>query len=139
MKKPLLIFAILFILLEIVTPLGAINQPNVDDIELMLKKIENNLKSASQVTSLAKANGEKLVESTVQEKDELKQKISNLNHDVVCLISAFNNAKKTGRFEVIINLNQQNLYSLVEFKFYLTLQIISERSFEGGVLGREIV
>ena len=75
MKKPLLIFAILFILLEIVTPLGAINQPNVDDIELMLKKIENNLKSASQVTSLAKANGEKLVESKVQEKNELKQSV----------------------------------------------------------------
>ena len=82
MKKPLLIFAILFILLEIVTPLGAINQPNVDDIELMLKKIENNLKSASQVTSLAKANGEKLVETKVQEKNELKQSVQALSEKV---------------------------------------------------------
>lgn len=82
MKKPLLIFAILFISFEIFTPLGAIDAPKIDDIELMLKKIENNLKSASQVTSLAKANGEKLVESKVQEKNELKQSVQALSAKV---------------------------------------------------------
>ena len=34
------------------------------------------------------------------EKEDMKLKLANLNHDVSCLISAFNNAKKTGKFEV---------------------------------------
>lgn len=82
MKKPLLVFGILFIFLELFQPLGAINAPKVDGIEMMLKKIENNLKSASQVTSLAKANGEKLVASKVQEKNELKQSVQKLSEKV---------------------------------------------------------
>ena len=69
MKKTLVIFGLLFIFLEVFQPLGAINAPKTDELETMLKKIENNLKSASQVTSLAKANGEKLVASKVQEKN----------------------------------------------------------------------
>ena len=34
------------------------------------------------------------------EKEDTKLKLENLNHDVSCLISAFNNAKKSGKFEV---------------------------------------
>ena len=30
----------------------------------------------------------------------MKLKVANLNHDISCLISAFNNSKKTGKFEV---------------------------------------
>ena len=33
------------------------------------------------------------------EKEDLKLKLANLNHDVSCLISAICNAKKTGKFE----------------------------------------
>jgi hypothetical protein len=34
------------------------------------------------------------------EKEDMKLKLANLNHDISCLIAAFNSAKKTGRFEV---------------------------------------
>ena len=30
----------------------------------------------------------------------MKLKLANINHDVSCLISAFNNSKKTGKFEL---------------------------------------
>ena len=43
MKKTLVIFGLLFIFLEVFQPLGAINAPKVDELETMLKKIENNL------------------------------------------------------------------------------------------------
>lgn len=82
MKKTLVIFGLLFIFLEVFQPLGAINAPKLDELETMLKKIENNLKNASQVTSLAKAKGEKLVASKVQEKNELKQSVQKLTEKV---------------------------------------------------------
>lgn len=63
-------------------PLGAINQPPVDDIEQMLKKIEGNLQLASAVTSVAKAQGEKLVESKVQEKKELKENLEKATQEL---------------------------------------------------------
>ena len=37
------------------------------------------------------------------EKEDMKLKLANLNHDISCLIAAFNIAKKTGRFEVVKN------------------------------------
>lgn len=63
-------------------PLGAINQPPVDDVEQMLKKIEGNLQLASAVTSVAKAQGEKLVESKVQEKKELKENLEKATQEL---------------------------------------------------------
>lgn len=63
-------------------PLGAVNQPPVDEVEQMLKKIESNLQLASSVTSVAKAQGEKLVESKVQEKKELKQNLEKATQEL---------------------------------------------------------
>lgn len=34
------------------------------------------------------------------EKEDMKLKIANLNHDISCLIASFYNAKKSGKFEV---------------------------------------
>ncbi len=75
MKHILFIFLAIIIGFEIFMPLGAVNQPPVDEFEQMLKKIEGNLQLASAVTSVAKAQGEKLVESKVQEKKELKENL----------------------------------------------------------------
>ena len=72
MKHILLVFVAILFCFEIFAPLGAVNEPQVDEIEAMLKKIEGNLKMASAVTSVAKAKGEALVESKVEEKKELK-------------------------------------------------------------------
>ena len=63
-------------------PLGAVNQPPVDEVEQMLKKIEGNLQLASAVTSVAKAQGEKLVESKVQEKKELKENLEKATQEL---------------------------------------------------------
>lgn len=63
-------------------PLGAVNQPPVDEVEQMLKKIEGNLRLASAVTSVAKAQGEKLVESKVQEKKELKENLEKATQEL---------------------------------------------------------
>lgn len=40
------------------------------------------------------------MQQTELEKEDMKLKLANLNHDISCLISAFNNAKKSGKFEV---------------------------------------
>jgi hypothetical protein len=43
----------------------------------MLKNVESNMKMASEVTSVAKKQGEKLVETKVVEKAELKEAVVN--------------------------------------------------------------
>jgi hypothetical protein len=73
MKHILLVFVTILLCIEIFTPLGAVNQPPVDEIETMLKKVEGNLKMASAVTSVAKAQGDALVESKIEEKKELQE------------------------------------------------------------------
>ena len=57
MKKELIILLIGFVIFDNSIPLQAIQQPQVDEVEMMLKKIEQNLKMASQVTSVAKSAG----------------------------------------------------------------------------------
>jgi non-ribosomal peptide synthetase component E (peptide arylation enzyme) len=75
MKNILLIFCALFLMGELIFPVKALNSPNIDEIEEMLKKVENNMKMASEVTSVAKKQGEKLVETKVVEKAELKEAV----------------------------------------------------------------
>lgn len=75
MKYLLMIFTVFFLAVHIATPLRAIETPPVDELEVMLKKIENNLRVASAVTSVAKAKGEALVEQKVEEKKELQEEL----------------------------------------------------------------
>jgi len=82
MKKQLIILNIGFIIFDNSIPLQAIQQPAVDEVEMMLKKIEGNLKMASQVTSVAKSAGDKFVSNKVQEKAELKQAVSDAQAQV---------------------------------------------------------
>jgi DNA-binding transcriptional regulator/RsmH inhibitor MraZ len=82
MKKLIYAFVAIIVCSEIFNPLNAVNQPNVDEIEQMLKKIEGNLKMAQAVTSVAKAQGEKLVESKVQEKKELKENLEQAKEEL---------------------------------------------------------
>lgn len=73
MKNLLIVFTIFFLAVHLAMPLRAVETPPVDELEMMLKKLENNLKVASAVTSVAKAKGEELVEQKVEEKKELKE------------------------------------------------------------------
>ena len=82
MKQIVLVFVGALVCFELFAPLSAVNQPNVDEIDAMLKKIENNLSVASQVTSVAKAQGEKLVETKVQEKKELKENLEQATEEL---------------------------------------------------------
>lgn len=82
MKQIVLVFVGALVCFELFAPLRAVNQPNVDEIDAMLKKIENNLSVASQVTSVAKAQGEKLVETKVQEKKELEENLEQATEEL---------------------------------------------------------
>ena len=61
--------------IEIAFPVGAINRPPVDEIEMMMAKIQDNLKMASQVTQMAQSKSAALVAQKQQEKAELKEAV----------------------------------------------------------------
>jgi hypothetical protein len=61
--------------IEIAFPVGAINRPPVDDIEMMMAKIQDNLKMASQVTQMAQSKSAALVAQKQQEKADLKEAV----------------------------------------------------------------
>lgn len=72
----LITFCIVFVIaVKISFPVSAVPTPPVDDIDMMLKKIEKNLQVASQVTQVAQKTSEKLVETKVEEKAELKEAV----------------------------------------------------------------
>lgn len=61
--------------IEIAFPVGAINRPPVDDIEMMMAKIQDNLRMASQVTQMAQSKSAALVAQKQQEKADLKEAV----------------------------------------------------------------
>ena len=68
-------FFVFMFMIEISFPVGAVTTPPVDDIEMMLAKIQKNLAMASEVTKIAHQKSEKLVETKVVEKKELKEAV----------------------------------------------------------------
>lgn len=75
MKTILTAFVAIILMVEMIYPVGAVNTPNVDEIEMMLKRVEQNMKMAGAVVSVAKKKGEQLIELKVEEKAELKEAI----------------------------------------------------------------
>jgi hypothetical protein len=63
------------IAIEIAFPVRAISVPPVDEIEMMMAKIQDNLKMASQVTQMAQSKSAALVAQKQQEKAELKEAV----------------------------------------------------------------
>jgi hypothetical protein len=76
MKHLLIVFAAIILCGEIFIPLGATKTPNVDEIEMMLKKVESNLSVAAGVTMAANKAGEKMLSEKVAEKQALKDEVS---------------------------------------------------------------
>jgi acetolactate synthase small subunit len=75
MRNIIVAFCFFILALELAFPVGAVTTPPVDDIELMLAKIQKNLAMASEVTQMAQKTSAKLVDAKVEEKAELKEAV----------------------------------------------------------------
>ena len=76
MKHLLIIMVAIILCADIFVPLGAINTPKVDELEMMLKNVEKNLATAGEVTLGAQKAGEKMLSEKVAEKKALKEEVS---------------------------------------------------------------
>ena len=68
------LFAIV-VSIEIAFPVRAISMPPVDEIEMMMAKIQDNLRMASEVTQMAQSKSAALVAQKQQEKADLKEAV----------------------------------------------------------------
>ena len=75
MKYVLIALFAIVISIEIAFPVRAISMPPVDEIEMMMAKIQDNLKMASQVTQMAQSKSAALVAQKQQEKADLKEAV----------------------------------------------------------------
>ena len=75
MRTLIIIFCFFIVALELAFPVGAVTTPPVDDIELMLAKIQKNLAMASEVTQMAQKTSASLVEAKAEEKAQLKEAV----------------------------------------------------------------
>jgi hypothetical protein len=75
MKYALIALFALIMAVEMSFPVGAVATPQVDDIEAMIKRVQNNISVASQVTKIAQTKSAALVAQKVDEKQELKEAV----------------------------------------------------------------
>lgn len=75
MRTLVFAFCILLLAIELAFPVGAVTNPPVDEVELMLAKIQKNLAMASEVTQMAQTKSAALVAQKVVEKKELKEAV----------------------------------------------------------------
>jgi hypothetical protein len=75
MKNFAIVLTTFFFLGWICTPIQALQQPQYDEVEAMLKKVEANLETAGQATKLAQTMSAELVAEKVEEKAELKEAV----------------------------------------------------------------
>ena len=75
MKYVLIALFAIVISIEIAFPVRAISMPPVDEIEMMMAKIQDNLRMASEVTHMAQSKSAALVAQKQQEKADLKEAV----------------------------------------------------------------
>ncbi len=75
MKKLLWIFVILFMGGYIFTASWAVEPAPINEMDALLKKIQQNTKAVGQATKAAHEVSEKMVEAKVEEKEELKEAV----------------------------------------------------------------
>jgi hypothetical protein len=68
-------FCVFLLMIEISFPVGAVTTPPVDEIEMMMAKIQRNLSLASEVTKVAQTKSAALVAQKQEEKAELKEAV----------------------------------------------------------------
>lgn len=75
MRTLIIAFCAFILVIELAFPVGAVATPPVDEIEMMLAKIQKNLSLASEVTKVAKTKSAAFVAQKVEEKKELKEAV----------------------------------------------------------------
>ena len=75
MRYVLIALFAFIVAIEIAFPVGAITRPPVDEIEMMMAKIQDNLRMASEVTQMAQTKSAALVAQKQQEKADLKEAV----------------------------------------------------------------
>ena len=75
MKYVLIALFAIAISIEIAFPVRALSMPPVDEIEMMMAKIQDNLRMASEVTQMAQSKSAALVAQKQQEKADLKEAV----------------------------------------------------------------
>ena len=75
MRYVLIALFAFIVAIEIAFPVCAITRPPVDEIEMMMAKIQDNLRMASEVTQMAQSKSAALVAQKQQEKADLKEAV----------------------------------------------------------------
>lgn len=75
MKNLLILFTIVFSVGYWFTSVTAKQAPKLDEIELLMQRVQSHIKEASEVTQMARRASQKMVEAKVEEKKELKEAV----------------------------------------------------------------
>ena len=75
MRTLIIVFCFFLLAVEISFPVGAVTTPPVDEIEMIMAKIQRNLSLASEVTKVAQSKSAALVAQKQEEKAELKEAV----------------------------------------------------------------
>lgn len=75
MRTLIVAFCLFLLAIEFAFPVGAVTTPPVDEIEMMMAKIQRNLSLASEVTKVAQSKSAALVAQKAEEKAELKEAV----------------------------------------------------------------
>jgi hypothetical protein len=75
MRTLIIAFCFFLLAVELAFPVGAVTTPPVDEIEMMMAKIQRNLSLASEVTKVAQSKSAALVAQKQEEKAELKEAV----------------------------------------------------------------
>ena len=75
MRTFIIAFCFFLLAVELAFPVGAVTTPPIDEIEMMMAKIQRNLSLASQVTKVAQTKSAALVAQKQQEKADLKEAV----------------------------------------------------------------
>jgi len=90
MRALIVVCCVFLIMIEIAFPVGAVTSPPVDEIDMMLAKVQKNLAMASEVTKVAQKTSEKLVKNKVEEKAELKEAVVKAEEKVEAISKVVN-------------------------------------------------
>ena len=75
MRTFIIAFCFFLLAVELAFPVGAVTTPPIDEIEMMMAKIQRNLSLASEVTKVAQTKSAALVAQKQEEKAELKEAV----------------------------------------------------------------
>ena len=75
MRTLIIVFCFFLLAVELAFPVGAVTTPPIDEIEMMMAKIQRNLSLASEVTKVAQTKSAALVAQKQEEKAELKEAV----------------------------------------------------------------